>query len=108
MTLIVQEEDDLEILYFYDYDAKNDVEKALQEDLIKRADYTVRECKLLGSDREGYFLYLRGTPEMMKEVDTLFADLPLEKVPEKEARDIIEKIKAEDDSAATGMGMIFG
>ncbi len=106
--MIVPEENDLEILYFYNTDAKKDVEKALQEDLIKRADYTVRECKLLGSDREGYFLYLRGTPEMMKEMDKLLADLPLEKVPEKEARNIIEKIKAEDDSAATGMGMIFG
>jgi len=98
----------LEILYFYNYDAKKDVEEVLQEDLIKRADYTVRECKLLGSDREGYFLYLRGTPEMMKEMNKLLANLPLEKVPEKEAKNIIEKIKAEDDSAATGMGMIFG
>jgi len=108
MTLVVQEENDLETLYFYDYDAKKDAEEVLQEDLIKRADYTVRECKLLGSDREGYFLYIRGTPEMMKEVNKLFADIPLEKVPEKEAKDIIEKIKADDESAATGMGMIFG
>ncbi len=108
MTLIVQEEDDLETLYFYDYDAKKDVEEVLQEDLIKRADYTVRECKLLGSDREGYFLYIRGTPEMMEEVNKLLADLPLEKVPEKEAKELIKKIKAEDESAATGMGMRFG
>lgn len=98
----------MEILYFYDYDAKKDVEEVLQEDLIKRADYTIRECKLLDSTRKGYFLYIRGTPEMMKRVDELFADLPLEKVPEKEAKEIVKKIKAEDDSAATGMGMIFG
>ena len=38
----------------------------------------------------------------------LFDDLSIEKLSGKEAKDIINKIKTEEESAATGMGMIFG
>lgn len=98
----------LETLYFYDYDVKKELDKILEEDLLKRTGYIVRECKVIGSARKGYFLYLCGTPERIKKIDELFADLPIEKLSGKEAKEIIKKIEAEDESAATGMGMIFG
>ncbi|MDD2665688.1 MAG: hypothetical protein PHI74_00740 [Methanocellales archaeon] len=84
------------------------MDKVLENDLLKRTGYTVRECKLLESDRKGYFLYISGTPKKLKEISELFADLPIEKLIGREAKQIIKKIQAEEDSAATGMGMIFG
>ncbi len=98
----------METLYLYDYDVKKEVDIILGEDTLKRTGYTVRECKLLESDRKGYFLYLSGTPEMLKEIDELFDDIPIERLSGKEAKDIIKKIKTEEESAETGMGMIFG
>ncbi len=98
----------LEILYFCGYDIKKDMDKVLEDDLLKRTGYVVRECKLLESDRKGYFLYLSGTSKKIKEIDDLFVDLPIEKLIGREVKKIIKKIKVEEDSAATGMGMIFG
>ena len=98
----------METLYFYDYDVKKEADIILGDDILKRTGYTVRECKLLESDRKGYFLYISALPERIKEIDELLEDLPIEKLSGKEAKDIIKKIKTEEDSAATGMGMIFG
>jgi hypothetical protein len=98
----------LETLYFYDYDMKKEADIILGDDTLKRTGYIIRECKLLESDRKGYFLYISATPEKLKKIDELFDDLPIEKLSGKEAKDIIKKIKTEEDSAATGMGMIFG
>lgn len=98
----------LEIVYFCGYDIKRDMDNVLENDLLKRTGYIVRECKLLESDRKGHFLYISGTPEKIKEIGELFVDLPIEKLIGKESKEMIKKIKAEEDSAATGMGMIFG
>ena len=98
----------METLYFYDYDVKKEADIILGDDTLKRTGYIVRECKLLESDRKGYFLYLSALPEKLKEIDELFDDLSIEKLSGKEAKDIINKIKTEEESAATGMGMIFG
>jgi hypothetical protein len=98
----------LNTLYFYDYETKKDVDKILKEDLFKRLGYTIRECKLMGPEREGYYLYIKSAPEMIKKVDEAFEGTKIEKVTGKEAEDVIEKIKADDEAAATGMGMIFG
>ncbi len=98
----------METLYFYDYGVKKEVGKILEDDFLKRTGYIVRECKVLDSARKGYFLYLCGTPESIKKIDELFADMPVEKLSGKEAKEIIEKIESEGESAATGMGMIFG
>ncbi|NYT00189.1 MAG: hypothetical protein GKB99_00480 [Methanocellales archaeon] len=98
----------LKTLYFYDYDVKKEVDIILEDDILKRTGYIVRESKLLGSDRKGYFLYISALPEKLKEIDGLLGDLPIEKLSGKESKDIIKKIKTEEDSAATGIGMIFG
>ncbi len=98
----------METLYFYDYDVKKEADIILEDDAIKRTGYTVRECKLLESDRKGYFLYISALPKRLKEIDELLGDLPVEKLSGKEAKHIIKKIKTEEESAATGMGMIFG
>lgn len=106
--LLSNGEHNLDTLYFYDYDTKKDVERILREDMLKRLGYTVRECRLMGSEREGYYLFIKSAPEMIKKVDELLEGVNIEKVAGKEAEEVIEKIRAEDESAATGMGMIFG
>ncbi|ATZ61843.2 MAG: hypothetical protein BME93_06340 [Methanosarcinales archaeon Met12] len=94
-------------LYFYDYETKKEAERILSGDMLKRVGYTVRECKFVDSEREGYYLFIRSAPEMIKKVDELLEGIKIEKVVGKEAEEVIEKIEAEDESAATGMGMIF-
>ena len=74
-----------------DYIFKKEADIILGDDILKRTGYIVRECKLLESDRKGYFLYLSALPERIKEIDELLEDLPIEKLSGKEAKDIIKK-----------------
>lgn len=98
----------MDTLYFYDYETRKNVERILREDMLKRVGYTARECRFMDSEREGYYLFIKSAPEMIKKVDELLEGMNIEKVAGKEAEEVIKKIEAEDESAATGMGMIFG
>lgn len=98
----------MDSLYFYSYEGKKQAEKALDHDFFKRIGYTIREAKLLGSKRQGFYLYFNTTPENTKKAEELLAELKLEKPDAKEAEEIIKAIKEEAESAEAGMGAIFG
>ncbi|MEM2924976.1 MAG: hypothetical protein QXJ68_04730 [Methanocellales archaeon] len=98
----------MDALYFYSYEGKKQVEKVLEHDFFKRMGYTVREAKLLGSKRQGFFLHFNTTPENIKKAEDLLSELKLEKPEPREAEEIIKAIKEEAESAEAGMGAIFG
>jgi hypothetical protein len=98
----------MDALYFYSYECKKQAEKALEQDFFKRMGYTVREAKLLGSKRQGYFLHFNTTPENIKKAEELLAELKLEKPDPREFEEIIKAIKEEAESAEAGMGVLFG
>ena len=54
------------------------------------------------------FNSLQGTSEELKLLDEKLKDIGTEKVVGDEEKRIIDKIKEEEESAASGMGMIFG
>ncbi len=98
----------MESVYFYDDKISKDVSKILEDDFFKRIGTTVRECKLLGSDRKGYFLYIKANSEEIDRAENKFEGLGLEKLIGEEKKIVTSAFIAEEENAASGMGMIFG
>ena len=98
----------MESVYYYE-DAKNkDVLTLLDDDFFKRIGYTVRECKLMGSQRKGSFLYIKASPEDIDRAEKMSESLKLLKLTGEENKIITAAFVSEEESAACGMGMIFG
>ncbi len=101
----------MENVYFYEDKVSKDVKKLLEseeDDFFKRIGFTVRECRLLGSERKGYFLYLKANSEELDRAEKKLDGLGLEKLTGEEKKLVIAAFIAEEENAASGMGMIFG
>ena len=101
----------MENVYFYEDKVSNDVKKILEseeDDFFKRLGFTVRECKLLGSERKGYFLYLKANSEQLDRAEKKLEGMGLEKLIGEEKKLVTAAFIAEEDNAASGMGMMFG
>ena len=96
----------MESVYFCNEKIGKDVAKIGKEDDFMRISWIVREPP--SSERKGYFLYVQGTPEELMSLDGKLTDIGAEKVVGDEEKRIIDTIKAEEENAASGMGMIFG
>lgn len=98
----------MESVHFYEKKIDKDVIKILGTDEFMRISYVVRESNVLHSEKVGYILYIRAGPEEINNIEKKLKDLGAEKITGKEEKTIIDTLKAEEDNAATGMGMIFG
>jgi hypothetical protein len=98
----------MESVYYYEDTKNKDVLTLLEDDFFKRMGFTVRECKFMGSQRKGSFLYLKGSPEDNDRAENMLAGLKLLKLAGEENKIITAAFLAEEESAACGMGMIFG
>ncbi len=101
----------MENVYFYEDKVSKDVKKLLEseeDDFFKRIGFTVRECRLLGSERKGYFLYLKANSEELDRAEKKLDGLGLEKLTGEEKKLVTAAFIAEEENAASGMGMIFG
>ena len=101
----------MENVYFYEDKVSKDVKKILEseeDDFFKRIGFTVRESDLLGSDRKGYFLYLKANSEELDRAEKKLDGMGLLKLTGEEKKIVTAAFIAEEDNAASGMGMIFG
>jgi len=101
----------MENVYFYEDKVSKDVKKILEseeDDFFKRIGFTVRECDLLGSDRKGYFLYLKANSEKLDRAEKKLEGLGIQKLTGEEQKLITRAFIAEEENAASGMGMMFG
>lgn len=98
----------MESVYYYEDKVSKDVSKVLEDDFFKRVGYTVRECKLMGSERKDYFLYIKSNSENLDRAEEKLKGLGLEKLMGLEKQIVTRAFIEEEESAASGMGMIFG
>ncbi len=98
----------MESVYFYEDKVSKDVAKALEDDFFKRVGYTVRECRLLGSKRKGYFLYIKANSENTDRAEEKLEGCGITKLMGEEKKIVTAAFIAEEENAASGMGMIFG
>ena len=83
------------------------INKILSEDIVSRQSILTRDSNSLGL--KGNFLYLKieGSQEGIKKAEELAKEQGFKKLDAKKTKEINEKIAEQEDSAATGMGMIF-
>ena len=83
------------------------INKVITEDIVSRQSILTRDSKSIGL--KGNFLYLKieGSEQGVKKAEELAKEQGFKKLNLKNAKKINDKIAEQEDSAATGMGMIF-
>ena len=79
----------------------------LKDETVSKASIMFKESKSLGFEGDCYYCYISGLDEACDKAKKLTKDL-VDVVNEKDAEEIIKKIKSEEESAMTGFGDIFG
>lgn len=83
------------------------IQTMLQDEIVNRQSIIIRDANSLDIKEAVSYLKVEGSTEGLKRAEELAKELGLTKLKEKKATQIDEKIKEQEDSAATGMGMIF-
>ena len=93
------------------FKAKSDetgkIDKIIKDDLVSRQSILTRDSSSLNVKGQFSYLKIEGSDEGLKKAQELAKELGLKKLDKKKAKAIDDKIKEQEDSAATGMGMIF-
>ena len=79
-----------------------------KDDIVSRQSIFTRDSSSLNIEGNNSFLKIEGSTEGLKRADELAKELQFKKLDKKKAEEINKKIEEQDDSAADGMGMIFG
>ncbi len=99
-------------LYECELTKQKDLKKILEadpyaQDSFARIGYKLREGASLGEDKAKVYLYLSASDEFVKKADGLLKDVAKPIAGDAASR-IIGKIVAEEESAESGLGSIFG
>jgi len=83
------------------------INQLVKDDTVSRQSILTRDSSSL--DTKGNFSYVRieGSDKGLKQANKLAKELGFKKLSQKKAKEINEKIEEQEDSAASGMGMIF-
>jgi len=83
------------------------IQTMLQDETVNRQSIVIRDATSLDIKGAVSYLKVEGSAEGLKRAEELAKELGMKKLSEKKAKKIEDKIKEQEDSAATGMGMIF-
>ena len=83
------------------------INQMLKDDLISRQSIITRDSNSLNIEGDVSFLKIEGSDEGLKRAEELAKEFEFEKLDEKKAKEVNQKIEEQEDSAADGMGMIF-
>jgi len=84
------------------------INELARDDLVSRQSILTRDANALGIDKDVFYTKIEGSDEGLKRAEEIAKELEFVKLNEKEAEEVDKKIKEEEESAADGMGMIFG
>ena len=79
----------------------------IKDDLISRQSILTRDSNSLGMEGDYSYVKIEGSDAGIKRAVELAKELEFKKIDEKKAKKINEKINEQEDSAASGIGMIF-
>jgi len=83
------------------------INKLIKDDLISRQSILTRDSSSLNLKGEFSYLKIEGSEKGLKRAEELAKELELKKLDKKKAEGINKKMQEQEDSAASGMGMIF-
>lgn len=79
----------------------------IKDDLISRQSILTRDASSLDIKEDASYVKIEGSDAGLKRAKELAKELELKKLDDKKAKKINDKILEQEDSAASGMGMIF-
>ena len=82
-------------MYFFEATAKNEVEEAIGTQEFRNIRIKKMDCKELGSERVGYFLYLRGRTEFLDRAEELLKNIGVEKLRGDEMTVVLREFRKE-------------
>ena len=80
----------------------------LKDDLVSRQSILTRDSSSLNIKKDVSYLKIEGSPDGIKKAEELAKEFEFKKLDKKKAEEINKKIEEQENSAADGMGMIFG
>ena len=83
------------------------INKLIKDDLVSRQSILTRDSSSLNIDGDFSYLKIEGSEEGIKKSEELAKEYNFKKLDQKKAEEINKKIEEQEDSAASGMGMIF-
>jgi len=79
-----------------------------RDDIVSRQSILTRDASsLLDSKENVMYVKIEGSDEGLKRAEELAKELDFKKLDEQKAKEINKKIEEQEDSAASGIGMIF-
>jgi hypothetical protein len=95
------------VIFKVKQDEAGKINQLIKDDLVSRQSIVTRESNALDLKEDATYVKVEGSDTGIKRAEKLAKELGFTKLPKKKAASIDEKIKLQEDSAATGMGMIF-
>jgi len=83
------------------------INKLIKDDLISRQSILTRDSSSLNMKGNFSYVKIEGSADGLKRAKELAKELELKKLDEKKAKGINKKMEEQEESAASGMGMIF-
>ena len=82
------------------------VPEMLRDDLVSRQSIVTRDAAALEMKSELHLVIIEGSEQGVAKAKEIFKPIG-EPLPEKEALEVIQKIKEQEEKASMGVGMIF-
>ena len=89
-----------------DLDKDEIISDVISDDLVSRQTTSVRDGRSLGFDEDMKYVMVEGSEEAVEKAKELFSEHDVSE--SGQAKEIREAIKEEDESAAEGIGTVFG
>ena len=83
------------------------INKLAKDDIVSRQSILTRDSSSLNLKGDFSYVKIEGSDAGLKRAKEIAKELEIKKLDKKKAEKINEKIEEQEDSAATGMGMIF-
>jgi len=84
------------------------INQLMKDDLVSRQSLLTRDGPSIGVDSDNLFVKIEGSEDGLKRAEELGTEMGFSKLEESKAAEVDQKIKEQEESAADGMGMIFG
>jgi len=84
------------------------INQMLKDDLVSRQSLLTRDSSSLGINKDVFYVKVEGNKEGLKKAEKIAKELEFKKLNKKKSEEVNKKIEEQEDSAADGMGMIFG
>ena len=83
------------------------INSLIKDDLVSRQSILTRDSSSLDLKGDSSYVKIEGSDAGLKQAKSLAKELGFTLLSEKKAEDINQRIAEQEDSAASGMGMIF-